>query len=57
MDDKRITKRVFIHDHNLCNNNRPSEVKLIMIKLGLQNHFATRATINFNIIQQEIHDF
>ena len=45
-DDTRLTKKVFNHDYNLCQNNWCEDLKQIMFTIGQSNCYANNITIN-----------
>ena len=46
LDDTHLTKRVFNHDYNVCQNNWCEDLKRIMTTIGLSNCYENKLTVN-----------
>ena len=57
MDNDRLTKKVFIYDYNLCTNNWTSEIKQVMCKLGLTDHFDNKSIVNMSYVKHLMTDY
>jgi hypothetical protein len=54
MDDTRLTKQIFMWDHNIANNNWNTEVKQIFEELSLDNKFYNREIADADLLGTEI---
>ncbi len=48
MDDARLTKRVFLHDYNMCSNNWCSDIKQLMRDIGISSNFEDKTVVNLS---------
>lgn len=56
MDDNRLTKQVFNYDYNICINNWSNDVKQILVKLGISDHFESKTVMNLSQAKTLIND-
>ena len=56
-DDTRITKKVFNHDYNICQNNWCEEIKRIMTTIGLSNHYDNKEIVNMTEVQEKVSNY
>ena len=57
LDNNRLTKRVFNADYRLCNNNWCNDVKAVLLKLGLNDYFTNKETINLRNARSRINNY
>ena len=53
-DDTRITKKVFNHDYNICQNNWCEDLKRIMTTIGLSNHYDNKEIVSMTEVQERV---